>query len=134
MLLHEVQDSADNRFLFFVAVAQTVTVDMNMKSAGACLVRTVAEADRLVHDFIPAKILVIVQCHGMGDDFHSVVKRTVGLNVDMVVSGIADFQQLVGIIAVLAALVDFQFNAEITAVVAVENRSGLIPIFIDTVG
>ena len=30
--------------------------------------------------------------------------------------------------------IDFQFYTEITAVVAVENRSGLIPIFIDTVG
>ena len=45
-----------------------------------------------------------------------------------------DFQQLVGIIAVLAAFVDFQFNAEVAAVTAVENRSWLIAVFIDAVG
>ena len=81
----------------------------------------VVHADCGTHDFRPGHfVLVVLQCHRMGHYLHAVVQTSVGLNVDMLRNPVADTQNRISVVAVLAALVDFKFHAEIALAVAVK--------------
>ena len=46
-------------------------------------------------------------------DFHAIVQTAVGFDVDMLRNPVADTQKRISVVAVLAALIDFKFHAEI---------------------
>ena len=64
-------------------------------------------------------------------DFHAIVQTAVGFDVDMLRNPVADTQKRISIVAVLAALVDFKFHAEITLAVAVKYRFGLVVVLVN---
>lgn len=67
----------------------------------------------------------------MSNNFHSVVKRAVGFNVDMFIVFVCDFKQFFDIAVIFSSSVDFQFNAEISRIFAVKYWLGLVVVLVD---
>ena len=92
----------------------------------------VIHVDSRFHYLCPGHfILVVFQGHRVGYDFHSVREAAIGFDVDMLRNPVADTQKRISIIAVLTALVDFKFHAEITLAVTVKYRFGLVAVFVN---
>ena len=67
----------------------------------------------------------------MRDNFHAVVKRAVGFNVNMFIVFVCDFKKFFGIVVIFSSSVDFQFNAEISWTLTVKYRFGLVVVLVD---
>ena len=64
-------------------------------------------------------------------DFHAIVQTSVGFYVDMLRNPVADTQKRISVVAVLAALVDLKFHAEIPLAVTIKDRVGLVVVFVN---
>ena len=85
VMLHKIQDSGDHLVLFFLIVGKSIAVYMKMQAASACLMRTVALANGMVHDVFPRELVnVIVHGAGVRNQFHAIVQRAVCLDVKQV--------------------------------------------------
>ena len=92
----------------------------------------VIHVDSRFHYLCPGHfVLVIAERHRVSYDFHSVRKASVGLDVDVLCNPVADTQKRISIIAILAALIDFKFHAEITLAVTVKYRVGLVVVLVN---
>jgi len=76
---------------------------------------------------------MIVQAHGVGNDFKAVLQGTVVLAVGAFPVPVGDFQDSAGAVGILAALVDLQLHAKVTGAFAMENGRGLVVIVLDGV-
>ena len=96
--------------------------------------RAVALMDCTVHDIFPRKLVdVIVHSARVGDQFHAIVQRAVCLDVEQIGMSVCNVQQFFGIIIISACSIDFQFNAKIAVVLAVENGIRLVAVLMDQV-
>ena len=77
--------------------------------------------------------LMVFQGHGGGDDLKTVHQRTVMLAVDAVMLGlgVASVQDLLGVVLVLAALVDLQLHAEVAFAETEEVELGHVVVVVD---
>ena len=77
--------------------------------------------------------LMVLQGHGVGDDLKAVHQRAVVLTVDAVILGlgIANVQDLLGVVLVLAALVDLQLHAEVAFSGTEEVEFGNVVVVMD---
>ena len=84
MLFDQEQDFSDDFFLLSLIVTKSVPVDMNMQTAGTCLVRAVAHFYRFMQESLPVHVmLMIVKRHWVRNDLEAVVNTAIGLDVDM---------------------------------------------------
>ena len=134
VLFHKEQDPADDIFLFCLIVAKGISVDVNVQTASRCLMRTVAHGNCLPKEFLPVHgFHVIIQCHGMGNDLKAVFQRTIRLDVNVFLMNVSNAFETGGVIVVLAAVIHFQFYAEVSLSVSVENGCGLVTVLFDLV-
>ena len=113
--------------MLLASVAKSCSVNVDMKSASACLMRFVAELNRLVTDIVPRHLVfVIVERHRVCDDFHSIVQRAVRLYVNVLKPvPIRLVENQLRVFTVFPALVNFELNTEKALAVAVKQGSGL---------
>ena len=69
----------------------------------------------------------------MCDEFQAIVQAAVRLDVQIFRVSISDIQQLLRVIAVGAAGVDFELNAEMTQAFSVEYKVGRVAVLMDNV-
>lgn len=135
MLLHEVENSGDGGFLFFLRFPEGLPADVNVKAAGLGLVGTVAQRAGCVQDFRPGHLfLVVLQAHGMRDQLEAVAEGTVVLTVEPL--GKTDIglgQNPAGVVTPLAAFVDLQLNPEVSGAGAVEDGFRFVVVALDHV-
>jgi hypothetical protein len=62
---------------------------------------------------------------------HSVVKRAVTLDVDVLLVSVGDSKKLVSVVRVFACSVNFKLYAEISVRIAIEDRPRLISVVVD---
>ena len=60
MLFHKEQDAADDIFLFCLVVTESIAIDVNVQTASAGLVGTVAHGDCLPENSFPVHFLCVV--------------------------------------------------------------------------
>ena len=96
--------------------------------------RTVALTNGTVHNIFPRELVnVIVHGAGMGNQFHTIIQRTVCLDVEQVGMGIGNVQQLFRKVIVSACSVNFQFDAKVTIALTVEDGVRLVAVFVDQI-
>ena len=76
---------------------------------------------------------MICERHRVCDEFQAIVQAAVRLNVQIFRVRIGDIQQLFGVVAVGAAVVDFELNAEMTQAFSVEYKVGRVAVLMDNV-
>ncbi|MBR1720698.1 MAG: hypothetical protein IJ726_09895, partial [Phocaeicola sp.] len=82
-----------------------------------------------VQNVCPAKFVhVVVKAHRVRDNLKAVIKAAVRFDVDMFPVPIGDFEQLLGVIVVMSTVVYFQFYAEETFALSIQDRGRLIAI------
>ena len=94
----------------------------------------VPQLPRLGTDTHPRHLgLMVLQGHGVGDDLKAVHQRTVVLTVDAVMLGlgIANVQDLLGVVLVLTALVDLQLHAKVAFSETEEMELGHVVVVVD---
>ena len=74
---------------------------------------------------------MIIKAHGMRYQFHTIVKRTIVFDVDVLIILIGDREYFISIIAVLACSVYLKLNSEESLGITVEYRVRLVPIVMD---
>ena len=74
---------------------------------------------------------MIFKRHRVGDELKAIVQTAVRLNVQIFCVRVGNIQQLLGVIAVCAAAVNFELNAEMTQTFAVENKVWCVAVFVD---
>ena len=135
MLFHEVENSGDGGFLFFLRFPEGLPADVNVKAAGLGLVGTVAQRAGCAQDFRPGHLfLVVLQTHGMRDQLETIAEGTVVLTVEPL--GETDIglrQNLAGVVTPLAAFVDLQLDSEVPWTGAVEDGFWLVVVALDHV-
>ncbi len=117
-MLDKVENATDNFVLLITVISETITVYVNMQTAGACLMRTIAKIYSVVHNIFPTEIFVIFKSHRVTYKFHSVIKRAISFDVDMLVVLIGNIKNFFCIVIVLACFVDFKLNTEESCAVA----------------
>ena len=134
MLFDQEQDFSDDFFLLSLIVTKSVPVDMNMQTAGTCLVRAVAHFYRFMQESLPVHVmLMIVKRHWVRNDLEAVVNTAIGLDVDMLMACICYFFEFACIVIVLTAAVYFKFNTEIAVAIAMEHRIRLVAVLLDLI-
>ena len=134
VLFYQKQYLSDHFFLLRLIVTEGISINMNMETAGACLVRTIAHFYRFMKNRFPVHVmLMIVKCHWMRHDLKAVVNTAVALYVDMLMTGIANFFEGACVIIVLAAAVHFKLYSKIPLTVTIENRLRLIAVLLDLI-
>ena len=129
MHFHEKQDLTDGVLLGIFVTAESITAHMNVQTAGACLMAAVSHLYRTVQNVCPAKFVhVVVKAHRVRDNLKAVIKAAVRFDVDMFPVPIGDFEQLLGVIVVMSTVVYFQFYAEETFALSIQDRGRLIAI------
>ena len=70
----------------------------------------------------------------MSDKFHTIVKRAVSLDIDVlaVAVGVGYFKQFIRIVAVLACAINLQLNSEESFGITIEDRLRLVAVVVDT--
>ena len=135
MLLHEVENSGDGGFLFFLRFPEGLPADVNVKAAGLGLVGTVAQRAGCAQDFRPGHLfLVVLQAHGMRDQLEAIAEGTVVLTVEPL--GKTDIglgQNPAGVVTPLAAFVDLQLDSEVPWTGAIEDGFWLVVVALDHV-
>lgn len=74
---------------------------------------------------------MIIQRHWVGDNFHAVIKASVGFDVNMLCVRISRGQYAVGIGAYFTAVVYFKLNAEIPVTRTVKYRLGFVAVIMN---
>ena len=69
----------------------------------------------------------------MGNDLKAVFQRTIRLDVDIFLMHVGDAFETGCIVIVLAAVIHFQFHAEVSLSVSVKDRCGLVAVFLDLI-
>ena len=135
MLLHEVENSADGGFLFFLRFPEGLPADVNVKAAGLGLVGTVAQRAGCAQDLRPGHLfLVVLQAHGMRDQLEAIAEGTVVLTVEPLGEiNIGLRQDPAGVVTPLAAFVDLQLDSEVPWTGAVEDGFWLVVVALDHV-
>ena len=134
MLFHKEQDPADDIFLFCLVISESVSIDVNVQTTSRCLVGTVAHGNGFPKKFFPVHFLcVIIQCHGMTYNLKTVLQAAVRLDVDIFLMHIGDAFDSGGVIVVLAAFIHFQFYAEVSFSLTIENGCGFVAVFLDLI-
>lgn len=135
MLFHEVENSGDGRFLFFLRFSEGLPADVDVEAAGLGLVGTVAQRAGCAQDFRPGHLfLVVLQTHGMRDQLEAVAEGTVVLTVEPL--GETDVglrQDPAGVVAPLTAFVDLQLDPKVSGAGAVEDGFRLVVVALDHV-
>ena len=72
-----------------------------------------------------------VKAHRVSYYLHTIIKRTVSLDVDMLIILIGDREYFIGVVAVLACSVYLKLNSEESLGITVEYRVRLVPIVMD---
>ena len=133
-LLNEVQQSRNRGLLLFVGAAEREARDMHMKSAGSGGVAEIAHALRLAQHLRPRHFVqVILERHWMGNKLHAFIQAAVRLDVQVLRVRIGDIQQLLRVIAVGAAVINFELNAEMTQAFSVEYKVGRVAVLMNNV-
>ena len=114
-----------------MSIAKRISVDVNMQSTGRRLMRTISYRHSLLHYVFPTEVLMTVKAHRVSYYLHTIIKRTVSLDVDMLIILIGDREYFISIIAVLACSVYLKLNSEESLGITVEYRLRLIPIVMD---
>ena len=131
-MFHEIKHPRNALVLCFPGTAEGCSVDVDVKSASAGLMAAIIHVDSGFHYLRPGHfIFVIAERHRVSYDFHPVVQTSVGFYVDVLRNPVADTQKRISVVAVLTALVDFKFHAEITLAVTVKYRVGLVAVFVN---
>ena len=103
-----------------------------MQAVSASRVAEVPMLCALPEDFRPRHFVqTVCKRHWVRDKFQTIVQAAVRLDVQIFRVSIGDIQQLLGVIAVCTAVVDFQFYAEMPQAFAVENEVGHIVILVN---
>lgn len=134
--LEKVQDSCNDFVLFTFCIAECVTVDVDVQTAGTALMGGVAEAGRFLKNRLPRHfVLMEHRGHRMSDDFDAVFERTVVLAVDVFQTVLmCGFDNPFSIGITLSCTVDLQFHTKETVAGAVEDGFGFIVVVVDTLG
>lgn len=135
MLLHEVENSGDGGFLFFLRFPEGLPADVNVKAAGLGLVGTVAQRAGCAQNFRPGHLfLVVLQAHGMRDQLEAVAEGTVVLTVEPLgETNVGWRQDLAGVVTPFAAFIDLQLDSEVPWTGAIEDGFRLVVIALDHV-
>ena len=135
MLFHEVENSGDGGFLFFLRFPEGLPADVNVKAAGLGLVGTVAQRAGCAQDLRPGHhFLVVLQAHGMRDQLEAVAEGTVVLTVEPLgETNVGWRQDLAGVVTPLAAFVDLQLDSEVPWTGAIEDGFWLVVVALDHV-
>jgi hypothetical protein len=72
-----------------------------------------------------------IKAHRVSYYLHTIIKRTVSLDVDMLIILIGDREYFISIIAVLACSVYLKLNSEESLGITIKDRLRLIPIVMD---
>ena len=72
-----------------------------------------------------------VKTHRVSYYLHTIIKRTVSLDVDMLIIFIGDREYFISIIAVLACSVYLKLNSKESLGITIKDRFRLIPIVMD---
>ena len=114
--LHQINDPPDHRLLLGIGIAQRIPIDVDMQPTGIGLVGIIPQFSRLTANTHPRHLgLMVLQGHGMCVDLKAVHQRTVMLAVNAVMLGlgVANLQDLFGVVLVFTALVDLQLHTEV---------------------
>ena len=134
MLFHKEQNPADDIFLFCLVVTKGIPVNVNVKTTSTGLMGTIAHGNGFPKEFFPVHFLrVVLQSHGMTYNFKAVLQAAVRLDVDIFLMHVGDAFEAGGIVIVLAAVIYFQFYAEVSLSVSVKDRCGFVAVFLDLV-
>ena len=134
VLFHKEQNPADDIFLFCLVISKGISIDVNVQTASRCLMGTIAHGNCLPKEFLPVHgFHVIIQCHGMGNDLKAIFQRTIRLDVNVFLMHIGDAFEAGGVVIVLTAFIHFQFYAEVSFSVSVENGCGLVTVLFDLI-
>lgn len=132
MPLYEVEDAGDGGVLLLIGISKGVTAHMDVEAAGALPVAAVAHLDGAFQNVRPRHFgSVVVQTHGVGDDLKAVPERTIVLAVDVLVMGVGDVHDGIGVAVVLARPVDLQLYAQIAGRRAIENGGGFAVVILN---
>lgn len=121
--LDEVQQPRNRGFLLLVSTTERQAGDMNVQAASSCRMAEIAHALRLAEDFRPRHFVqVILERHWMGNKLQAFIQAAVRFDVEIFCVLVRDVKQLLRVAVYRAAVVDFEFNAEMTQTFAVENK------------
>lgn len=135
VFLEEVQGPGDGGVLVGFCLPEGIPADVDVQAATAGLVTAVAHLHRGTAQRGPGHLVeMVVQGHGMGDDFEAVVRGTVVLAVDVLRAVVDQGHQGLSGADALAALVDLQLHAEVAGTGAVEDGLGLVVIALNAAG
>ena len=113
VLFHEEQQPPDGCLLLDLRCSKTPAADVDVQTAGACLMGAIAKGNRLFHDLFPRKMSqMILRCCRMADDFKAVIQTPIMLAIEVLRITVANGQNFFGIAGKLTALVDLQLHAE----------------------
>jgi len=132
VVFHEEENAGDGFLLLTFRFAETVPVDMDVEPTGFRLVAVIALGQRFFHHSRPGHLIfMVIQRHGVGDDFHPFVQRAVMLNVDVLRVSVANAHQRLCHGVPFTAVVDLPLHAQIAGIFAIENRGGLVVVGLD---
>ena len=134
VLLEEKQDSCNDLLLLGDVVAKGGAVDMDMQAAGLGLMAPVVQLSGLLQNGLPRHGLhVVFEGHRMADHLEAVVQAAVMLAVDALRFCVGDLQQFPGLVVRFSALVQFDLNAHVEGVGAVEDGIRFVAVVVDGV-
>ncbi len=76
---------------------------------------------------------MVFKRHRVRDELQTIVQAAVRLDVQVLRVRIGDIQQLLGVIAVCATVINFELNAEMTQAFSVEYKVGRVAVLMDNV-
>ena len=130
--LYKVQQAGNRGFLLFVSTAKREARDMNVKSAGSCRMAEIAHALRFAEDFRPRHFVqLILERHRMRDELKAFIQTAVRLDVQVFSVGVRNVEQLLRVAVYRAAVVDFEFNAEMPQTFSMEHKVGRVAVFVN---
>jgi len=74
---------------------------------------------------------MVFKRHRVRDELQTIVQAAVRLDVQVLRVRIGDIQQLLGVIAVCATVINFELNAEMAQTFAMKNKVGRVAVFVD---
>ena len=114
MLFHEEQQAGDCGLLCLLGSAKGIPADMDVQTAGGCLMGAVAHCNCRVHHLLPREAVhMAVQRGRVADDLEALIQTAIMLAVHTRFVVIADGKNFVRVAVAFPRSVDFQLYAEI---------------------